>query len=98
MACEAILEIGNAGNVYMDERAPWSLFKQGGAASEAAAKVSLCSSVSWRMSLAISSHCYQWMTSLAILSHCYQSMASFLKETFYFGMSQSCNGKPLTAL
>ncbi|OAY38655.1 methionine--tRNA ligase, chloroplastic/mitochondrial [Manihot esculenta] len=38
LACEAILEIGNAGNVYMDERAPWSLFKQGGAASEAAAK------------------------------------------------------------
>lgn len=38
-ACEAVLEIGNAGNSYMDERAPWSLFKQGGAASEAAAKV-----------------------------------------------------------
>ncbi|XP_062154437.1 methionine--tRNA ligase, chloroplastic/mitochondrial [Alnus glutinosa] len=37
-ACEAIIEIGNAGNSYMDERAPWSLFKQGGAASEAAAK------------------------------------------------------------
>ncbi|KAG2730218.1 hypothetical protein I3760_01G281500 [Carya illinoinensis] len=37
-ACEAILEIGNAGNSYMDERAPWSLFKQGGEASEAAAK------------------------------------------------------------
>lgn len=37
-ACEAILEIGNAGNSYMDEHAPWSRFKQGGAASEAAAK------------------------------------------------------------
>ncbi|KAF6165073.1 hypothetical protein GIB67_000657 [Kingdonia uniflora] len=37
-ACEAVLEIGNAGNLYMDERAPWSLFKQGGDASEAAAK------------------------------------------------------------
>uniref|UniRef100_A0A2N9JBV8 methionine--tRNA ligase n=1 Tax=Fagus sylvatica TaxID=28930 RepID=A0A2N9JBV8_FAGSY len=37
-ACEAILEIGNAGNSYMDERAPWSLFKKGAAASEAAAK------------------------------------------------------------
>ncbi|KAK9139730.1 hypothetical protein Scep_009411 [Stephania cephalantha] len=37
-ACEAVQEIGNAGNLYMDERAPWSLFKQGGAASEAAAK------------------------------------------------------------
>ncbi|GLT31367.1 hypothetical protein SLA2020_061090 [Shorea laevis] len=37
-ACEAVLEIGNSGNSYMDERAPWSLFKQGGAASEAAAK------------------------------------------------------------
>ena len=33
------MEIGNAGNSYMDEHAPWSLFKQGGAASEAAAKV-----------------------------------------------------------
>ncbi|KAK2978109.1 hypothetical protein RJ640_009273 [Escallonia rubra] len=38
-ACEAVLEIGNAGNVYIDERAPWSLFKQGDAAFEAAAKV-----------------------------------------------------------
>uniref|UniRef100_A0A803N5T6 methionine--tRNA ligase n=1 Tax=Chenopodium quinoa TaxID=63459 RepID=A0A803N5T6_CHEQI len=37
-ACEAVLEIGNAGNVYLDERAPWSLFKQGGTAAEAAAK------------------------------------------------------------
>ncbi|KAM6598947.1 hypothetical protein CsatA_018556 [Cannabis sativa] len=37
-ACEAVLEIGNAGNSYMDERAPWSLFKQGGAAAEDAAK------------------------------------------------------------
>lgn len=37
-ACEAVLEISNAGNLYMDERTPWSLFKQGGAASEAAAK------------------------------------------------------------
>ncbi|XP_026425003.1 methionine--tRNA ligase, chloroplastic/mitochondrial-like [Papaver somniferum] len=38
LACEAILEIGTAGNLYMDERAPWSLFKKGGDASEAAAK------------------------------------------------------------
>ncbi|XP_050210694.1 methionine--tRNA ligase, chloroplastic/mitochondrial isoform X2 [Mercurialis annua] len=38
LACEAVLEIGNAGNAYMDERAPWSRFKQGGSASEAAAK------------------------------------------------------------
>uniref|UniRef100_A0A7C9AMR8 methionine--tRNA ligase n=1 Tax=Opuntia streptacantha TaxID=393608 RepID=A0A7C9AMR8_OPUST len=37
-ACEAVLEIGNAGNAYMDERAPWSLFKQGGAAAEDASK------------------------------------------------------------
>lgn len=37
-ACEAVLEIGNAGNLYIDEHAPWSLFKQGGASSEAAAK------------------------------------------------------------
>lgn len=37
------MEIGNAGNVYLDENAPWSLFKQGGPASEAAAKVCVCS-------------------------------------------------------
>ncbi|OMP11589.1 Aminoacyl-tRNA synthetase, class 1a, anticodon-binding protein [Corchorus olitorius] len=37
-ACEAVQEIGNAGNAYMDKRQPWSLFKQGGDASEAAAK------------------------------------------------------------
>lgn len=37
-ACEAVLEVGNAGNLYMDERAPWSSFKQGGAAAESAAK------------------------------------------------------------
>ncbi|KAL3521070.1 hypothetical protein ACH5RR_019219 [Cinchona calisaya] len=37
-ACEALLEIGNAGNLYMNEQAPWSLFKQGSAASETAAK------------------------------------------------------------
>ncbi|KAL8162158.1 hypothetical protein V2J09_013647 [Rumex salicifolius] len=37
-ACEAVLEIGNAGNLYMDEHAPWSLFKQGGDAAEAASK------------------------------------------------------------
>lgn len=37
-SCEAILEIGNAGNLYVNDRAPWSLFKQGGDASEAAAK------------------------------------------------------------
>lgn len=37
-ACEAVLDISNAGNSYMDEHVPWSRFKQGGAASEAAAK------------------------------------------------------------
>ncbi|GAV76088.1 tRNA-synt_1g domain-containing protein [Cephalotus follicularis] len=37
-ACEAVIEIGNAGNSYINERAPWSLFKQGGAAYESAAK------------------------------------------------------------
>lgn len=37
-ACELVLDIGNAGNSYMDERAPWSGFKQGGASSEIAAK------------------------------------------------------------
>ncbi|CAL9092729.1 unnamed protein product [Musa acuminata var. zebrina] len=39
-ACESVLDIANAGNLYMDERAPWSLFKQGGASSEMAAKAS----------------------------------------------------------
>ena len=38
-ACEAVLEIGNAGNSYMDQRAPSMLFKQGGVSAEAAAKV-----------------------------------------------------------
>jgi len=38
-ACEAVLEIGNVGNSYMDQRAPWSLFKQGDTAAEEAAKV-----------------------------------------------------------
>ncbi|XP_043689247.1 methionine--tRNA ligase, chloroplastic/mitochondrial isoform X2 [Telopea speciosissima] len=37
-ACEAVLEIGNAGNLYLDEHAPWSRFKQGGSSNEAAAK------------------------------------------------------------
>lgn len=37
-ACESILEIANTGNLYIDERAPWSLFKQGGSSYEAAAK------------------------------------------------------------
>lgn len=37
-ACEAVLEIGNAGNLYINERAPWSLLKQGGDAFEAATK------------------------------------------------------------
>ncbi|XP_057950649.1 methionine--tRNA ligase, chloroplastic/mitochondrial [Malania oleifera] len=37
-ACDAVLEIGNAGNLYMDSHAPWSLFKKGGAAAEQAAK------------------------------------------------------------
>ncbi|KAG9439702.1 hypothetical protein H6P81_019867 [Aristolochia fimbriata] len=37
-ACECILEIANAGNLYMDKHSPWSLFKKGGASSESAAK------------------------------------------------------------
>ncbi|CAN6829419.1 unnamed protein product [Brassica oleracea] len=37
-ACEAVLEIGNAGNSYMDQRVPSMLFKQGGLSAEAAAK------------------------------------------------------------
>ncbi|KAL0294905.1 UNVERIFIED_CONTAM: Methionine--tRNA ligase, chloroplastic/mitochondrial [Sesamum calycinum] len=37
-ACEAVLEIGTAGNVYIDEKAPWSLFKQGESGFETASK------------------------------------------------------------
>ncbi|KAL6867626.1 hypothetical protein ACP4OV_015650 [Aristida adscensionis] len=37
-ACETVLEIGNLGNLYIDEQAPWSCFKQGGESAEKAAK------------------------------------------------------------
>ncbi|KAJ0525496.1 putative methionine--tRNA ligase [Helianthus annuus] len=37
-ACESVMEIGNAGNLYIDARAPWSLFKQGGESFDSAAK------------------------------------------------------------
>lgn len=37
-ACESVLEIGNAGNLYMDGRAPWSLFKKDAASAALAAK------------------------------------------------------------
>ncbi|TVU47984.1 hypothetical protein EJB05_07602, partial [Eragrostis curvula] len=37
-ACETVLEIGNLGNLYVDEQAPWSCFKQGGDSAEKAAK------------------------------------------------------------
>ncbi|KAL8516284.1 hypothetical protein ACS0TY_014805 [Phlomoides rotata] len=37
-ACDAVLQIGNAGNVYIDEKAPWSLFKQGESGFETASK------------------------------------------------------------
>jgi len=37
-ACESILEIGNLGNLYIDEQAPWSCFKKGGESAEKAAK------------------------------------------------------------
>ncbi|KAL7150275.1 hypothetical protein ABFS83_05G100500 [Erythranthe nasuta] len=37
-ACEAVLQIANAGNVYINEKAPWSLFKQGDSGFEAASK------------------------------------------------------------
>eukprot|EP00262_Sarcandra_glabra_P020627 TRINITY_DN832_c0_g1_i1.p1 TRINITY_DN832_c0_g1~~TRINITY_DN832_c0_g1_i1.p1 ORF type:complete len:604 (-),score=80.16 TRINITY_DN832_c0_g1_i1:46-1857(-) len=37
-ACEAVLDIGNAGNLYIDDHAPWSLFKQGGASAITAGK------------------------------------------------------------
>ncbi|KAJ7516890.1 hypothetical protein O6H91_21G003200 [Diphasiastrum complanatum] len=36
-ACDALLSIASAGNLYLDERTPWSQFKLGGAAAEAAA-------------------------------------------------------------
>lgn len=39
-ACDIILGIASAGNLYMNEKAPWSLFKQGGSAAEDAAQVS----------------------------------------------------------
>ncbi|XP_031493212.1 methionine--tRNA ligase, chloroplastic/mitochondrial [Nymphaea colorata] len=37
-ACASVLEIGNAGNLYIDEHAPWLKFKAGGASAEAAAR------------------------------------------------------------
>lgn len=37
-ACETLMEIGNLGNLYIDEQAPWSCFKQGGESAEKAAK------------------------------------------------------------
>ncbi|KAL6498953.1 hypothetical protein OROGR_028131 [Orobanche gracilis] len=37
-ACDAVLEIGNAGNLYINQKAPWSLFKQGGSGFETASK------------------------------------------------------------
>lgn len=39
-ACECVLEIGTAGNLYIDEHAPWTQFKKGGSSFENAAKVS----------------------------------------------------------
>lgn len=37
-ACDIILGIATAGNLYMSEKAPWSLFKEGGSAAEDAAQ------------------------------------------------------------
>lgn len=37
-ACEAVIDIANAGNVYLDEHTPWSLFKKGDSSAEEAAK------------------------------------------------------------
>ncbi|CAA0814162.1 methionyl-tRNA synthetase / methionine--tRNA ligase / MetRS (cpMetRS [Striga hermonthica] len=37
-ACAAVLEIGNTGNVYIDGKAPWLLFKQGESGFESASK------------------------------------------------------------
>ncbi|KAL3677986.1 hypothetical protein R1sor_020942 [Riccia sorocarpa] len=36
-ACDALLSISTAGNLYLDERAPWSKFKAGGTPAEDAA-------------------------------------------------------------
>ncbi|KAL2641423.1 hypothetical protein R1flu_009010 [Riccia fluitans] len=36
-ACDALLSIATAGNLYLDERAPWSKFKAGGTSTEEAA-------------------------------------------------------------
>ena len=40
-ACETVLEIGNLGNLYIDDQAPWSCFKQGGESAEKATKVDM---------------------------------------------------------
>lgn len=48
-ACDIILSIASAGNLYMNDKAPWSLFKQGGSAAEGAAQVSLLVSLWWLM-------------------------------------------------
>uniref|UniRef100_A0A7N0V4N8 methionine--tRNA ligase n=1 Tax=Kalanchoe fedtschenkoi TaxID=63787 RepID=A0A7N0V4N8_KALFE len=37
-ACDALLEVANAGNLYMNNRAPWTGFKIGGDSADAAAK------------------------------------------------------------
>lgn len=37
-ACEIILGIASAGNLYMNAKAPWALFKEGGSAAEDAAQ------------------------------------------------------------
>lgn len=37
-ACEAVIDIANAGNLYLDEHTPWSLFKKGESSAEEAAK------------------------------------------------------------
>ncbi|BFI28150.1 methionyl-tRNA synthetase [Marchantia polymorpha subsp. ruderalis] len=36
-ACDALLAIATAGNLYLDDRAPWSRFKAGGSSAEEAA-------------------------------------------------------------
>jgi methionyl-tRNA synthetase len=38
-SCDVILNIASAGNVYMNDRTPWSLFKQGALASNEASQV-----------------------------------------------------------
>jgi methionyl-tRNA synthetase len=45
-ACEALLAVATAGNLYCDEQAPWSKFKAGGSSADEAAVVCILNHVS----------------------------------------------------